>query len=436
MSSNHVSDTTNWLKAFRHQIVNLLFGSIAILSTIGLIFAFLQQIQDSGIGLNFVLGYYSVGYIMVLVLYFNRQIPDQWRALSFLVLLYIFSLLALYSGWLAGGGRVFLLPLIVLSTILLGPRAGIMAAIISLLTFAIFGVAFSLNWLSYDLAPGLADPLIIITEGVGYAMAVGMTSIGMWFFGRGLNAANDAIRDAQDARELLAQRALEVDAANQKLEERTRKIEAVNKTLEEQIWFSTGESHLNEAMRGDQEFSVVARRVIQQLCQYLDIQVGALFILEGDTLKLAGRYAYAPELNLTENFNIGEGLVGQVALEKSSLILDEIPPESIKIRSGLGEILPKNLALIPIMYNDQVNGVLELGTLKAFTGKQIEFLHEISGNISLALQNIQARERIQALLSETQNQTAAMQAQEEELRAANEELAAQAEALRAGRVSL
>ena len=147
--------------------------------------------------ISLILAYYIGAYILVLILFFVRRIPDRWRALGFLALLYVFSVFTFYSGWLGGSGRILLLPFIVLAAILIGPQAGVVAAFLSLATYAFFGIAYTQSWFVYNLAPAFADPTIAMIEGIGFAMAVGIISIGLWFFRQGLNNATAAIDETQ-----------------------------------------------------------------------------------------------------------------------------------------------------------------------------------------------------------------------------------------------
>ena len=336
MSQQHIGDTMDWLRVFRHRIINLLLGGVVILGAIGLIFSIVQEIR-AGIGqISYILGTYIAAYLVCLFLWLNRRISNKWRAIAFLILVYAFSVFSFFSGWLAGGGRVFLLPLIVLTAILLGARSGVLVALLSLLTYTGFAIAYTQGWLSYGLAPILSDPVITLIEGIGFAMAVGMTSIGLWFFRQGLEAANQAIEDVQDARSLLAVRADQLDEVNRLLAERTKSLETVNRTLEEQMWLTNGEARLNDILRGEENLDTIAQKVINQICSYLEVEVGGLFILLDGSYHLMGRYAYPSDGEPLLRFAPGEGIIGQAAKEQRTLLINDIPEDSITISSGLG----------------------------------------------------------------------------------------------------
>lgn len=241
MSQEIPREASNWLRAFRHKIINLLLGSIALLGGIGILISFYRTFLVGTGKISFNLAYYLGAYGLILVLFFVRRIPDPWRAGGFLTVNYAFGVLALYSGWLGGSGRVYLLPFIVLAAVLIGPLAGVITAIVSLATYAAYGLAFSKGWLVYELAPNLGDPAITMLEGVGFSMAVGMITIGMWFFRQSLNAATAAILETQKARAALAAQAEELNAANQLLQQQRVQLEEWSKSLEKLVDQRTAE---------------------------------------------------------------------------------------------------------------------------------------------------------------------------------------------------
>ncbi len=416
MSQDPPLEASVWLEAFRHKTINLLLGSVSVLGLLGLMFSFYQAWLGGEGGISYILAYYLGAYFLVLILFFVRLIPDRWRALGFLALLYVFSVFAFYSGWLGGSGRIFLLPFIVLAAILIGPQAGVVTAILSLVTYAFFGIAYTQGWLVYNLAPAFADPTIALIEGIGFAMAVGMISIGLWFFRQGLNSATVAIGETREARALLAERAKELDAANQLLAERGQKLEAANAEFEIRNWRNAGQSSLYDAMREEQEISSMANNVLTKLCKHLNFPVGTLFILEKDILTRVGNYACPADSQKSDQFKLGEGLIGQAALEKRIITIREVPDDSIMISSGLGQVPPVGLLIVPMIYNEQVSGVLEFGVLTDEVAKEKDFLESVIESIAIAFSTTQDRNRIDHLLSETQRQTEEFKIREEELK--------------------
>lgn len=409
-----------WLQDLRRRMLETLLGAVVILGGVGIVFSIYRVLMgDTARNLPYYLG----AYFFALLLFFAprlpifRELPPVWRAYSFLVGLYVFGVLALLSGWLAGGGRVFLVALIVAAAVLVDTRAGFAAAILDLVTFSAFGLAYSRGWLHLRVLPDPTTPGPIITEGVGFAIAIGITVLGLWLIRSALTTAIQATQESLHARELLLERAQQLDEANQLLSVRTQRLEQINATLQERAWVTTAHGKLDEVLRGDQSAATLANRVVGSLCRILEAQVGAFYVLDnpsakdGPGLSLLGKYAFAAakaneEINPITHFRLGEGLVGQVAkdgkmLQVTGLALDQAVRESLlMVQSGLGETLPASFLFAPVLASGQVNGVIELATLEGFNPLQLNFIKDSCEKIGAALASAQARERIEALLAE------------------------------------
>lgn len=227
----------------------------------------------------------------------------------------------------------------------------------------------------------------------------------------------------------------EAETAKEKAEQARQTIEAVNSALEVQMWQTSGLAQLNDRMRGEQDIATLAGSIIQHLCQYLEAQVGTLYVREELLLRLTGSYAYLPPPYRADQFRLGESLVGQAAVEKRLLIVN-VPDNHLSITSSLSQSQPRQVLIAPFIYDDQVAGVVELGSLTEFNPAQLEFLHQALESIAIAFVTAQARHRVNELLVETRQQAEELQAQEEELRAANAELEAQTESLRTSEAKL
>jgi hypothetical protein len=158
--------------------------------------------------------------------------------------------------------------------------------------------------------------------------------------------------------------------------------------------------------------------------------VGAFFLFSEGRLDFLGGFAYLPNEQSPSYFQLGEGLVGQAAVERRKVFLKNIPASYFDVISGLGDAVPSQLILLPCVYNQKLIGVIEVGLLHDLSDTKMQFLDAAVENISVAMQTASDRRRISELLAETQVQTEELQSREEELRAINEELEAQAESLR------
>jgi hypothetical protein len=217
---------------------------------------------------------------------------------------------------------------------------------------------------------------------------------------RELAASNRELENLQASLEKqISERTLNAEQAREE-------AEVMRQAMEEQVWLSTGQALLSDKMGGEQEPVVLANNIIHLLCHYLAASIGALFMLENDTLVLAGRYAYPPDSDRPDRFPLGQSLVGQAALEKRPLIFENLPKRYFNIVSGLGETHPRHLAIIPFLYADQVIGVIELGTWEPLPSLSIQFLERAMPGVAIALHTARSRLHIEELLAQTHHEQA------------------------------
>ena len=214
------------------------------------------------------------------------------------------------------------------------------------------------------------------------------------------------------------------------------KLREMDKKSSQQVWFSDSKGQLNDIIRQQQDVITLAKDVIRYLCKRLNVQIGATYIREDDMFKLISSYAYTRRKHLANKFDMGEGLIGQSALEKEMIILTKVPNDYISITSGLGETNPTNILVCPFMYEDKVIGVVELGSLTEFEQSQIDFIEQVMETIAIAFYTTQSSIKLQKLLKQSQKQAIQLQTQEEELRVANEELTSQRDALKDSEMAL
>ncbi|MEK7435150.1 MAG: response regulator, partial [Cyanobacteriota bacterium] len=187
-------------------------------------------------------------------------------------------------------------------------------------------------------------------------------------------------------------------------------------------WLLSGNFEMNERTRGEKEVNELSQSIIEQLCTYLKAQIGVIYLFENGQLNLAGSYAFNYRKQNTSVIKLGEGLVGQAALEKKTIIFTEIPDDYIKINSGLGNIIPKNIIMLPLLQDGVLKGIIEIGAVRSFSELDIEFLNIIGENVAIVINAAQSRTKLKELLEETQRQAEELEAQQEELRQSNEEL--------------
>jgi len=220
--------------------------------------------------------------------------------------------------------------------------------------------------------------------------------------------------------------------------ERNHSEASLREKASELEFLREGQMTLSDKMRGEQDVSRLGQSVLSHLVPFLNAQMGAFYYVnEEKNLKRVSGYAYSKVENKEKTIMFGEGLVGQTALEKRPILLENLPANYFgKIGSDLGEAVPRSLLLAPVFYEGEVNGVIELASFSSFTEHQRTFLEHVSENIGIAINTSNGRKIQQELLEKSQNLTDELQTQQEELKATNDVLEEQARALQDSQTKL
>ena len=161
---------------------------------------------------------------------------------------------------------------------------------------------------------------------------------------------------------------------------------------------------LNNRMRGERDTAELAQNIIAYICEYSGAMIGALYVVENDILTPAGSYAYQKKIGPLKEFQFSEGLVGQAAQGKKRIMITDIPDDYIKIKSGLGNAMPRYIVLVPFLFEETVKGVIELGSFREFSELDLTFLDQISDNIAIAVNSAQSRNKMESLFEQTKEQ--------------------------------
>lgn len=224
--------------------------------------------------------------------------------------------------------------------------------------------------------------------------------------GKALAAMLDSFRDIVDKADKIANGDLSVNITP-KSEQDTLGIalQKMTQTLRDAIaknarqnWLKTGETELNDEIRGIQTLPEMSCRTLNFIAKFLNAQVGLMFVRHQDNLTLTASYAYKDDAQ-NHTFELGEGLVGQVAKDKKTIIFTA--DANINIHSGSGVSKPKTLIIVPLIHEEHVRGVLELGTSSHFTDLEVEFLNTIATGIAINIHSITTHTKMTSLLEAT-----------------------------------
>ncbi|WP_207655321.1 response regulator [Clostridium vincentii] len=209
------------------------------------------------------------------------------------------------------------------------------------------------------------------------------------------------------------------------------KLQVIFSDIKKQNLIKTGQSDLNERLRGEQDTISLGNNIIGYIAHYLNCQIGLIYIKDDENCyNVMSSYAFDCEENISNEINLGEGLISQCALEKRSILITDVPKDYIKISSGIGEAVPRNILVVPCLFDEEVKGIIELGSFQEFSKDQIEFIELVSESIAISINSADSRYKLKELLHKTLEQSEELQMQQEELRQTNEELEEQTNALK------
>ncbi len=223
------------------------------------------------------------------------------------------------------------------------------------------------------------------------------------------------------------------------LQEMQKSLQSLAENEQLRTWTSEGLLHFNKLLRegrnSGESLQTLAEKLISDLVKYIKVAQGGIYLVGKDQdddpyLDLIAFYAYDRRKYLQKRFEIGESIVGEALREKNRIYIDQLPPNYIKLSSGLGAATPRVLLIVPMIANDEVQALFEIASLKPLTEQEIELidkLAEVTAGTLLSMRNL---ERTNYLLQEAQQNAEKLRTQEEEMRQNFEELQATQEEMR------
>ncbi len=200
----------------------------------------------------------------------------------------------------------------------------------------------------------------------------------------------------------------------------------------EQDWLKTNLARFTGMLQGQRDLATVGRMLLSELAPLVNAQQGVIYQMETEEsagMVLLSAFADDGEEGHLRRLKIGDGLVGQVAAEKRRMLISDLPHKTVPIRSGLFESVPRNVIVLPVLFEDRVKAVIELASLSTFTASHLAFLEQLTASIGIVLNSIEATMQTEGLLKQSQQLAAELQTQQKELQQTNEQLAQKAQQL-------
>jgi signal transduction histidine kinase/HAMP domain-containing protein len=252
---------------------------------------------------------------------------------------------------------------------------------------------------------------------------------------RAISEVTSAVATGDLTRTISVEAAGEVSELKDNINTMVRSLRETTEANQQQGWLQTSLARVAGLMQGERDLEVVAELIMNELIPLVGGQQGAFFLTDASEeetrLRLIAGYGLPLGDGVPGQVLIGESLIGQVAKTRRPIVLNEVPAGYARIASAIGEARPANVMIVPVVFEDQVLGVIEAGSLWPFTQVQRDFLEQLMEAIGVNVNTMIANARTDALLEQSQRLTAELQSRQQELQRSNAELADKAALLAA-----
>jgi HAMP domain-containing protein/CheY-like chemotaxis protein/signal transduction histidine kinase len=268
--------------------------------------------------------------------------------------------------------------------------------------------------------PGAAGTWRALTDNVN-AMANSLT-----VQVRAIADVATAVTRGDLSRQIAVEAQGELDQLKNNMNQMIVNLKSTTEKNSEQDWLKTNLAKFSRMMQGQKDLEALSKLIMSELTPLVSAHHGAFYIMDDadhtPVLKLIASYAYKERKHVGNRFHLGEGLVGQAALEKKPILLTNVPDDYIRISSGLGEAPPRNVLVLPVMFEGEVKAIIELASFLPFSQIHQLFLDQFTESVGVVINMIAANMRTAELLEQSQSLTLELQSQSEELRKQQEEL--------------
>ncbi|WP_426485366.1 HAMP domain-containing protein [Flavobacterium sp. 2] len=270
--------------------------------------------------------------------------------------------------------------------------------------------------------PGASGTWKNLTENVNQLAANLTTQV------RAISEVASAVTQGDLTRTIGVEAKGEVEALKDTINQMISNLKATTLRNQEQDWLKSNLAKFTQMLQGQKELNAVTKKILSELAAVVTAQHGLFYILEegedfmDSKLNLIASYAYIKRKDSITQYAMGEGLIGQVAIEKERLILSNVPKDYIRINSGLGDAKPKDVIILPVLFEGRLKAVIELASLDTFNQTHLDFLEGLTESIGIVLNTIESNSRTEELLVQSQSLANELKSQQEVLKNTNEEL--------------
>ncbi len=276
--------------------------------------------------------------------------------------------------------------------------------------------------------PGAAGTWKDLTDNVNQLAANLTTQV------RAIADVATAVTKGDLTRSIMVEAKGEVASLKDNINEMIRNLKETTHTNKEQDWLKTNLAKFSRMLQGQKDRVAVGKLILSELAQVVGAQQGMLYTLENnevDTgtetrnderyLKLLASYAY-DDISSIARLKMGQGLVGQCSIERQKILMTNVPSSYVQISSSLGKASPASILILPVLFEGEVKGVLELASFSEFGQTHQVFLDQLMESVGIVLNTIEANMRTEELLEQSQSLAKQLQSRQEELQKTNQEL--------------
>ncbi len=274
--------------------------------------------------------------------------------------------------------------------------------------------------------PGAAGTWKGLTENVNQLAANLTTQV------RAIAEVATAVTQGDLTRSISVDAQGEVAVLKDTINEMIRNLRDTTLKNTEQDWLKTNLAKFSRMLQGQKDLVTVGRMILSELAPVVGAHQAEMYIWDNPdspSLKLLASYASAGQMSHGKVFELGEGLIGQCALDKRRIRLSRVPDASIRIATGLAIAEAHNILVQPIVFEGQVKGVVELASIDEFHSAHHDFLDQLAESIGIVVNTIEANMRTEDLLEQSQSLAKELQSRQLELQQTNEELQEKAQLL-------
>src|SRR5437899_322545 len=268
--------------------------------------------------------------------------------------------------------------------------------------------------------PGAAGTWKGLTENVNQLASKLTTQV------RAIAEVATAVTQGDLTRSITVEARGEVAALKDTTNEMIRNLRDTTRKNTDQDWLKTNLAKFSRMLQGQKDLNTVGRLILSELAPVVTAQHALFYVLDGSgpqpVLTLLASYGGKGLNALGSQLEMGEGLVGQCVVEKEKILLSNVPLDYITIFSGLGAAPPQNILVLPIIFEGQVKGVLELASFDRFSPTHEAFLDQLTESIGIVINTIEANTRTEDLLTQSQSLAHELQSRQQELQQTNQEL--------------